>query len=245
MSYGIIYKATNINNNKVYIGQTVKTLQQRKREHYYASSYIGNTVFHKAIIKYGEDNFKWEIIDYGETNKELDEKEILWISKYKSYVGWADSHGYNMAIGGKTNRGWKPSEEQLKRRSEINKGENNPNFGNVGELAPMYGKKHSDESRMKMSQNRKGSKRTDEMKKRDRDVKIGVYSNEKNPRARAVVKLSKDGLFIEIFPTAKQGAESVNGKRSAITNCCNGASITSYGFKWMYADEYNGDIQAS
>ena len=31
---GIIYKATNIKNNKVYIGQTIHTLEKRKRNHY-------------------------------------------------------------------------------------------------------------------------------------------------------------------------------------------------------------------
>ena len=55
--YGIIYKATNILDGKCYIGQTVKILEKRKREH--INSALGKNnknlmVFHKAIKKYGE-----------------------------------------------------------------------------------------------------------------------------------------------------------------------------------------------
>jgi len=35
--YGIIYKVTNKSNGKVYIGQTVQGLKQRKNKHIYTS----------------------------------------------------------------------------------------------------------------------------------------------------------------------------------------------------------------
>ena len=33
--YGIIYKVTNSLNNKVYIGQTIESLEIRRNKHYY------------------------------------------------------------------------------------------------------------------------------------------------------------------------------------------------------------------
>ena len=40
--YGIIYKATNLVNGKVYIGQTINTLNKRKMEHYQDAKHRNN-----------------------------------------------------------------------------------------------------------------------------------------------------------------------------------------------------------
>lgn len=55
----IIYKATCVITGKSYVGQTKKSLRQRIREHNKDKS---NSVFHKAIRKYGKQNFIWSII---------------------------------------------------------------------------------------------------------------------------------------------------------------------------------------
>lgn len=96
--YGIIYKATNKINNKVYIGQTIKTLKERIYMHYYKaenSLNITHTHFINAIRKYGKDNFDWEIIDQADTQEELNKKEIYWIQFYDSI-----NNGYNIQKGG-------------------------------------------------------------------------------------------------------------------------------------------------
>ena len=101
--YGIIYKAT-FPNGKVYIGQTTRTLEQRKSEHYKASKNKKNAgykyPFYCAIRKYGWNELKWELIDTGENKKELDEKEIYWIEYYHCYIGFSNSNGYNLTLGG-------------------------------------------------------------------------------------------------------------------------------------------------
>ena len=66
----IVYKATNIINNKCYIGQTTDTLDNRIKRHLIKSKKTNN-YFHNAIRKHGIDNFKWEIL------YECDSKEIL------------------------------------------------------------------------------------------------------------------------------------------------------------------------
>jgi len=71
----LIYKATNLINNKSYIGQTIRTIGTRKYQHIYDSNRNSSLIFHKAIRKYGEDNFKWEIICEAETQYELNKLE--------------------------------------------------------------------------------------------------------------------------------------------------------------------------
>lgn len=95
---GIIYKVTNIVNGKIYIGQTINTLECRKHGHEKKSRSRKNisTCFHKAIKKYSPENFKWEIIENCSSKEELDEMEFHYIKQYNSF----NPNGYNMTFGG-------------------------------------------------------------------------------------------------------------------------------------------------
>ena len=56
------------------------------------------------------------------------------------------------------------------------KGENNPMYGRTGNKNPMHGKKHSDESRRKISEAKKGKKRkpfTEETRRKMSEVRKG------------------------------------------------------------------------
>ena len=91
-----IYKITNIINGKVYIGQAIRSVQSRFRRHVSdALNHIIDTHFARAINKYGEKNFIWEIIDTASTQEELNQKEKYWIEFYD-----ACHKGYNTASGG-------------------------------------------------------------------------------------------------------------------------------------------------
>ena len=95
---GYIYKATNKSNNKKYIGLTNVTIQSRWRAHigssFNPSDPDYNFSFHRAIRKYGVENFTIEEIDTG-YGEELKEKEKYWIKFYDSY-----NKGYNETLGG-------------------------------------------------------------------------------------------------------------------------------------------------
>jgi group I intron endonuclease len=126
----IIYKVINLINNKIYIGQTIQTLRERKRRHI-SCAFVSNSnvYFHKALRKYGKENFKWEIIDIAETHEELNEKEKYWIALYNSF----GENGYNCTIGGDATTGYKHTEESKEKMSKTLKengalkGSNNPN----------------------------------------------------------------------------------------------------------------------
>ena len=86
-----IYKITNIQNNKVYIGQTIRPIEQRFKRHINdALNNILDTHFARAIRKYGKENFIIEQIDIAQTQEELNQKEQYWIQYYNSV-----NEGYN------------------------------------------------------------------------------------------------------------------------------------------------------
>ena len=88
-----IYKATNKQNGKFYIGQTsYDKLSKRIACHtHYANNSGSNLPFPNALRKYGRNGFIWEILE--ECNKEeRSEREIHWIDKLKPE--------YNATLGG-------------------------------------------------------------------------------------------------------------------------------------------------
>ena len=97
-----IYKITNNLNNKVYIGQTIQKPIERFYQHCAkkCDKYILNMVIHKAIFKYGKDNFTFEVIEEV-PKQQLNEREEYWIKYYNSYTD-----GYNSTKGGQ--KGNKP-----------------------------------------------------------------------------------------------------------------------------------------
>lgn len=114
--YGIIYKITNLINNKSYIGQTVKEFNRRyssgieKSDNYY---------LRKSIEKYGIENFKVnKMLDVAFSKKELDAKEWSWIKIYKCTDR---NFGYNIREGGEHG---KHSCETIEKLSKSLKGKN-------------------------------------------------------------------------------------------------------------------------
>ena len=98
-----IYQYTNLINNKIYIGQT-NNIDRRVREHksnaFNPKSVNYNNIIHKAIRKYGYDNFKIEILEtLQDVNYDIvNEREQYWIKERKSLI---TQNGYNILEGGK------------------------------------------------------------------------------------------------------------------------------------------------
>jgi hypothetical protein len=137
----IIYKATNKVNGKSYIGQTIRNLDKRKKSHISVAYNNPQFAFHHAIIKYGEENFKWEVLCKCKDIDKLNKKEKYYIKEYKTF----GKIGYNMTTGGE---GFIMSPEAIEKISGKNhhfyglKGKDNPNYGKLsGKNNPMYGVK--------------------------------------------------------------------------------------------------------
>ncbi len=99
---GIIYCFTNLINNKKYVGQSIRNDNTRYNNHIcsckYESSNEYNSPLHRAIRKYGLENFKYEILakDIEDINL-LNSLEIYYIQKLNSLI----PNGYNIEFGGK------------------------------------------------------------------------------------------------------------------------------------------------
>lgn len=145
---GIVYKATCLVNNKVYIGVTNRTIEIRIKEHIKLSNKTNpRYLFNKAIKKYGKDNFKFEIIDSYSSFDDRDSKEINYINIYNSF--YMNNMGYNMTLGGDGSRGHIKSKESIEKIKTARK---NQIF--------------SLETRELWSSQRKGRRLSDETKKR-------------------------------------------------------------------------------
>ena len=81
----------------------------------------------------------------------------------------------------------------------------------------MKGFKHSENSKLLMSYNRKGSK---------------------NSRALKVIQYSLNNEFIKEWEYIKQASEELGVCYSSIINCCKGKRKTAGGFIWKYQNDY-------
>lgn len=94
---GLIYIIRNSINEKVYIGQTIMSLEDRWKTHLKpsVSKQRGNYKIYNAMNKYGKENFYCEILEDDIPIEELNNKEIYYIEKYDSF-----ENGYNSTKGG-------------------------------------------------------------------------------------------------------------------------------------------------
>lgn len=167
-----IYGIHNIVDNKVYIGQTGESFKRRYFHHNWKlrNGSHDNKYLQNAWNKYGEDNFEFIVVEIVKDPKKLDELEIEYISHYKNL-----SLSYNMLDGGGGRRGYSMSETTKRLISEQNR-------------IHMTGKKHSIETKLKMSEarknntyflNSKNTKLTEEIAKKIKELLVsGVLPKE-------------------------------------------------------------------
>lgn len=127
-----VYKITNKVNNKIYIGQTIRQIEDRFKRHINdAVNNILDTHLARAIRKYGADSFIISQIDQATSQEELTAKEYEWIIRLDSTnpeIGYNETASMNKC-GGNTYQS--KTETELKeigdkiRRTKV--GSKNPN----------------------------------------------------------------------------------------------------------------------
>lgn len=167
-------KISKYNYDKYYVGITNQPINKRWANGY---GYKGQP-FYKAINKYGWNNIKHLIIATNLLEDEAKEFEKVLISKLKCNAR-KYKYGYNVTDGGDGVTGCIASKETKKKLSESHLGIKNP----------FYNKKHSTESRLKMSKSRKGIFK-DGKKVYQFDLN-GNYVNTYNSARDAIRSLSK------------------------------------------------------
>lgn len=116
---GVIYSYTNLINGKKYIGQTINP-EERYKAHYsnaFNSNHSEyNSVFHKAVRKYGWNNFKYEILLTTDDINILNTLEQYYIQYYNTKT----PNGYNVLEGGRNSA--RPKNMEYRKKISLSKG---------------------------------------------------------------------------------------------------------------------------
>lgn len=235
-----VYKHTNINNGKVYIGITSDTPENRWAN---GLRYPANAHFTNAIKKYGWDGFSHEIVADGLTKDEASAIEIRLI---KEFYATDRRFGYNIALGGVGRESVSDETREKMRLSHI--GEKNHNFGKhkteetIRKLS-LANKKYWEEH--PRPQGYKRSQVTIEKMRASRTGcttawKGGHHSQDTIAKMRTAQ--SKPVLCIEtgsIYLNARIAASEIGTSYSSISCVCNKSKsrVTAGGYHWRFATD--------
>jgi group I intron endonuclease len=107
--FGYIYKITNIDNGKSYIGQTTNTVNYRWNQHIYFSKNNSNNYLHRAIRKRGIDRFQVKKLCTAINIQELNHREEYCIRIFNTVRPF----GYNIKKGGNNHSICRETKEQI------------------------------------------------------------------------------------------------------------------------------------
>lgn len=237
-----IYKIENKINGKMYIGSSSK-LNNRISEHFRLlnTNRHRNKYLQNSYIKYGRENFKFQILLY------CDKKNLIYYEQC-----FMDSCDFNMLynirkkadsnIGIKLSietrkklsivrSGRKLKEETKKRISEAHKGKKlsektkrKLSVLNTGKNHPKYGTTHSEDTKKKIGDSHRGEK-------------CYLYGKKyhDNPFSIPVVQICKHtNRIIKIWSSATEASHKLNLNRSHIAAVCRNRRNQTGGFKWKY-----------
>lgn len=144
---GHIYCICCLANGKLYIGQTVKSIEKRFKEHKQAAKRGVPYRLYSAMRKYGVENFTIEeIIQVSAPNRQALKAKLCYIEERLIKRLQTKEFGYNSTDGGDGAVGTVWTEERRAKAREAAK----------IHFAKYWGHKHSEESRRKISESNKG-----------------------------------------------------------------------------------------
>lgn len=210
-----IYLIYNLINQKCYVGKSIN-VYARMRDHILElnnKTHV-NTHLKHSWNKYGEENFQFLLLEKVENESDINEREMYYIRLLESKN---HSYGYNLTEGGEGSTGFAHSDESkvllsLKAKERLKDKTNHP----------LYGKKHSDKAKKRMS----------------------VKKREKSP---SIVQLDLDGNFVRKWNNIHEAVESLsfltNSDRNNLYHCLTGNVYSCKGYRWALEDDYkNGDL---
>lgn len=151
---GIIYYIFHIESGKGYVGRhNSEDLFHRFKIHARSKNMLGN-----SIRKYGKESFKVVLLDTGNSDQELYEKEIFWIDKLNTF----GSDGFNLNSGGQGISGWNPSDLSRLAMSMAKKGYTFSEDHKSSLSKARKGIPKSEEHKKKISEAHKGKTHTKE-----------------------------------------------------------------------------------
>lgn len=206
-------------NGKRYVGITCQQLNRRWRN---GKAYSFNKRMTNAINRYGWDNIAHDVLYSGLSIGEAERIEQRLIANMNLLD---ERYGYNYAVGGihprhtpqtkikigEKSKGRKHSDKFKKWISQKNRGQNNY----------MYGKHHTEETKKKISNTKKGCTSPNK----------GKFGSN-NPCSKSVVAIDDNGAEVMRFGSIVEAAQYIGKYPSGIQSVLSGKQKTSGGYRW-------------
>lgn len=244
---GYIYKITNIINNKIYIGQTIKERpSDRFSQHRYSAKHLetdkGVSLLHRAMNAEGIENFKFEVIEAVD-NSLLDEKEQYYIKYYNTMY----PNGYNLTEGGAGTPGFvrkQSAEEKEKRRISNQKFyEQHPEAKETIKERTTQLWKNEDYRKKVTESNKKYYENHPEKFRGENNPMYGKHHTEEAlkkisahaaTRKRKIAQLDKETLeIIKIFDGVKDAEKELQVSHGWLSKAAKQNKIA-YGYYWKF-----------
>ena len=214
-----IYKIENLTNGKKYIGKSIdipKRFKTHINDSFNENKSSYDHLVHKAIRKYGVENFSFEIIEQCDENQ-LNEREIYWISFYDCCILDGKDKGYNMTRGGEGSS----SIDVSKIYEMWDKGLS------IGEIASALNHdRHAISIRI-----REYTNYTPE------ENNIRRYNIIAKTRQKEICQYDLNGEFINEYDSILSASEKTGIGYRTICSNIQGKTSSAGGFQWVYKDE--------
>ena len=210
----IIYKITNNVNQKVYIGKTNTSIEQRFKTHCQDMTKREEEIrpLYRAMKKYGKECFSIEQIEWC-SSEQATEREQYWIQYYQSY-----HNGYNATMGGDGKILYNHSAIVNRLKEHLYPKDLALEFGCCTDTIYNIAKHNN--------------------------IKVCSKGSNNLPQPKNVSQYSMDGIFIQQFQSVSEAAlwtynqnickSQLNSIRMHISECARGIRRTAYGFVWKY-----------
>lgn len=209
----LVYKVTNQETGKAYIGVTTRSMEERKADHIQKAAKGTRGYFQEAIATYGVDAFSWQQIDTANNSNELAEKEKKYILQYNS-----QEQGYNSDAGG----GFKKVVYQ---------------FNEDGNLIASFTSLKEIETTLNYDKRRVSNACTTATFHRGSYwsySKNSTFKKATDSRKKEVLQLSINEKIIAKYGSVSEASKITGISKTCISRCCREERDSSGGFIWKY-----------
>ena len=221
-----IYKITNIESGKIYIGSSKDITRWNSHRTKLNRDAHGNQHLQNSWNLHGEDNFKFEIIEYVDSEKDLIPREQYWLDKEGSFNG---DVGYNIRKIADRNIGLTHSQQTKDKLRDIS----NDYFDKHGHKpvydfwVDRYGEEKANQ--LMINYKKKHSDRT----KGNKNPMFGKLG-ELNPNIKKIDQFTKDGIFIKTWNGIIIASKDLGIQSQNISECCLGKRKSAGGYVWKF-----------